>query len=577
MAFQKKKKKIQPVETNLRTKLEKFKDLERCIQDPAYFMRNYVYIQHPTKGRLPFSLFPFQEECIQSFLEYKYNVVVKSRQLGLSTVTAAYCLWMALFHRDRNILFMATKLDTAKNMISKIRVMVQELPSWMMEMLSLGEMEADSVRCLKLTNGSKITAIPTSTDAGRGEAVSFLVIDEAAHIDNLEELWAGLKPMLSTGGGCIVFSSPCGKNFFYDLYAGADTGVYKEGMIGTHCTTEGPNSFHAVSLPWTVHPERDQAWYDHEAKSMNKRSILQELMCRFEGSTNTYFDQETIDWYKSTGIPPLGTSGPKGRGTDFWIWKAPDPNKTYLISADVARGDSFDSSAFHVIDLAEGEVVAEYFGKIPPDKYGEFLVEVGLSYNTAKIIQEKNSIGIATAIKLRDLKYPNLYYEGVDSAMYQFVEEKDKLPGATTKNNNREELLSKLEEALRNRKIKINSTRFSQQLENFIWTGKRGQAINHKSDDLIMSLAVALNEWTPVDEETKALKAAQPGGLSPWHQAFLKSVRRSSLGYYSDTKQSERRDNSRTYKGIPLKPGVSRETVEQQDRFMKEYEWVWRK
>ena len=577
----------------IKNKLEKYKDLEKCIEDPCYFIKNYVYIQHPKKGRIPLKLFPFQEECIQAFLQYRKNIIVKGRQLGLSTTTSAFCLWMALFHKDKNILFMATKLETAKNMVAKIRIMLKELPKWMLEMLNLQEMEADSVRVLKLSNGSKIHAIPTAPDAGRSEAVSFLVIDEAAHIDDLEELWVGLNSVLAEGGSCAVFSSPKGKNYFYEMYNGAETGEYKDGMVGIHCETEGPNGLHAIKLPWTVHPERDEEWYKKETKPMSERAIKQELLCVFEGSDNTYFDQNTIDWCKSIISEPIGQSGPKGIGTDLWVWKAPETNKEYKIFADVSRGDAADYSAFHVVDIKDSEIVAEFFGKIPPDRYGDFLVEVGKSYNYAQIIQEKNSVGIATAIKLRDLEYPNLYFEGEDTAMAQFVEE-SKMPGATTTQKNREELLSKLEDAMRNRRIKVNSSRFVAQMENFVWTGKRGQAVGKNSDDLIMALAVGFNVWTPVDPEVAIAK--QNAGLSAWHQAFLKSVKRS--GPYepniphnpingignNNTKNNSPQPgasfpipNSRTYKGIPLKLGVSKEAVSSYDKMMREFDWVWKK
>ena len=71
------------------TKKEQVDEIMKCGQDPIYFIKKYLYIQHPLKGRLPFELYPFQEECIQGFLDYKFNIVLKSRQLGLSTTTSA--------------------------------------------------------------------------------------------------------------------------------------------------------------------------------------------------------------------------------------------------------------------------------------------------------------------------------------------------------------------------------------------------------------------------------------------------------------------------------------------------------
>ena len=160
------------------TKKEQVDEILKCGEDPIYFIKKYLYIQHPIKGRLLFDLYPFQEECIDSFLNYKFNIVLKSRQLGLSATTSAYCLWMALFRRDANILIMATKLEVGKFMIQKIRTAFKMLPAWMLNLLELSIPDSESVKYIGFNNGSKITAIPTSGDAGRGEAVTLLIIDE---------------------------------------------------------------------------------------------------------------------------------------------------------------------------------------------------------------------------------------------------------------------------------------------------------------------------------------------------------------------------------------------------------------
>ena len=160
------------------TKKEQVDEIMKCGEDPIYFIKKYLYIQHPLKGRLPFDLYPFQEECVEAFLNYKFTIALKSRQLGMSTTISAYCLWMAMFRRDANILIMATKLDVSKFMIQKIRTTFKMLPVWMLNLLDLKEPEAESVKYIKFNNGGKITAIPTSVDAGRGEAVTLLVVDE---------------------------------------------------------------------------------------------------------------------------------------------------------------------------------------------------------------------------------------------------------------------------------------------------------------------------------------------------------------------------------------------------------------
>ena len=103
----------------------------KCAQDPAYFMKKYCMIQHPIQGKIPFDLYDFQEKTINEFQEQRMNVILKARQLGISTLTAGYSLWMMTFQQDKNILVIATKQEVAKNLVTKVRVMHANLPSWL--------------------------------------------------------------------------------------------------------------------------------------------------------------------------------------------------------------------------------------------------------------------------------------------------------------------------------------------------------------------------------------------------------------------------------------------------------------
>ena len=123
----------------------------KCAQDPVHFMRKYCYIQHPQRGRIQFNLFPFQEKVLTLFRDNPYSIVLKSRQLGLSTLSAGYSLWMMLFNKDRNILCIATKQETAKNMVTKVKFMYENLPSW----LKVDAAENNKLN-LRLVNGSQI-------------------------------------------------------------------------------------------------------------------------------------------------------------------------------------------------------------------------------------------------------------------------------------------------------------------------------------------------------------------------------------------------------------------------------------
>lgn len=456
---------------NTSNKSRQVSEIIRCGKDPTYFFNNYVKIQHPTKGTIPFKTFPFQDDCVQDFIENRFTVIVKSRQLGLSTLVAAYSVWLALFQKDKNILIIATKLGVAQNFIKKVKTMVSNLPAWMV----LPQITLNNRQLIEFSHGSSIKAVPTSEDAGRSESLSLLIIDEAAFVRNFDELWTGLYPTISTGGRAIVLSTPNGVGGqYYKLFTEAESGL---------------NEFKSIRLNWDVHPERDKEWFEKETRNLSTKEIAQEYLCDFAASGETFLNDDDIKWISKIIRPPSDRGGPD---RNVWIWKQPLSEHKYIVSADVARGDGKDYSTFHVIDSSEGEVVAEYKGKIAPDKFGELLNEYGLLYNKALMCPENNSFGFATIVKLKDLNYPKMYYNKNKSVYIgDYVPPAEsELAGFTTSGKSRNQILTKLEEVIRNKQLMIYSSRFYEELKTFVWNENKAQAMKGENDDLIMSLAI---------------------------------------------------------------------------------------
>tara|TARA_R100001591_G_scaffold91591_1_gene97360 strand:+ start:1115 stop:1714 length:600 start_codon:yes stop_codon:yes gene_type:complete len=175
----------------------------KSAKDPAYFLRKYCVIQHPIKGKVPFDLYDFQEKTIDEFEGHRMNIILKARQLGISTLTAGYALWMMTFFQDKNILVIATKQDTAKNLVTKVRVMHANLPSWLKQ-----RCVEDNKLSLRYVNGSQIKAVSSGPEAARSEALSLLILDEAAFIDKIDDIWTASQATLTTGGQCIALSTP---------------------------------------------------------------------------------------------------------------------------------------------------------------------------------------------------------------------------------------------------------------------------------------------------------------------------------------------------------------------------------
>jgi len=235
-------------------------EYRRCLSDPLYFMKKYVKIQHPLRGTLTFELYPFQEDALKGLINYNYNIILKSRQMGITTLTSAYALWLMVFHSDKNILCISIKQETAKEIITRVRFANNNLPSW----LKVPCVE-DNRLSLRLKNGSQIKAVSSSGDAGRSSALSLLIIDEAAFIDNIEEIWLSAQPTLSTGGRAILLSTPNGVgNFFHKTWVGAES---------------KQNEFNTIKLPWHLHPERDQAWREKQTELSGVKGSAQECDC----------------------------------------------------------------------------------------------------------------------------------------------------------------------------------------------------------------------------------------------------------------------------------------------------------
>jgi len=455
----------------------------KCAASPAHFMKKYCYIQHPTRGRIQFNLYPFQEKVLNLWRDNPYDIILKSRQLGISTLVAGYSLWMMLFQKDKNVLCIATKQETAKNMVTKVKFMFENLPSW----LKIPADENNKLT-LRLSNGSQVKAVSAAGDAGRSEAVSLLIIDEAAFIDGVEEIWASSQQTLATGGGAIVLSTPYGTgNWFHKTWVKAEAGI----------TEEGVPSFLPIKLPWYVHPERDEKWRKNQDSLLgDPRLAAQECDCDFNTSGDTVFYNEQLEFISTTTIKdPL-----ERRGVDrnLWIWEPADYTRSYMVVADVARGDGKDSSACHIIDIDTNTQVAEYKGQLSPREFGYFLCGLATEYNNAMLVVENANIGWSTIEAIQEREYKNLYYSTKSESLTaeNYLDKSDDpskmVPGFTMSLKTRPLVVNKFREYVGDKSVTIQSKRLLEEMKVFMWKNGRAEAQSGYNDDLVMSMATAM-------------------------------------------------------------------------------------
>ena len=519
------------------TKEKIVKEVVKSGKKPVYFINTYCKIPHPGKGLIPFKTFDFQADLVDDLALHRFIVVLKARQLGISTITAAYVAWLVLFHRDKNVLIVATKLQTAANLVKKVKTILKNLPPW----LKIADFNVDNKNSIELTNGSQVKASSTSGDAGRSEALSLLVIDEAAHIDGLDELWTGLYPTISTGGRCIAISTPNGVgDWFHETYVGAES---------------GENEFLPVILPWDVHPDRDEEWFKTETKNMSRRQIAQEYECNFNTSGDTVIHPDDIMRIKEN----LAEAKYKvGFDRNTWIWEEAQEGHSYLLVADVARGDGADSSTFHVFKLQTMEIVAEYKGKPTSDLFAEILYTTGLEYKEAMLVVENNNVGFHVLEKLLEKGYKNVYHSKKGS--HEYVEQHAALgdssviPGFTTSLKTRPLIIAKFEEFIRNKVLTIYSKRLANELDTFIWKNGRPEAQRGYNDDLVMAAAIGC--WvrdTAIVENQRDVE---------YKKAFLNSI-------------TTTRTNLDTRAPGQYKASL-RESFEEQQKLRKQFSWIFK-
>ena len=452
-------------------------ELGKCANDPIHFFKKYCYISHPQRGKILFNLYPFQEKALKLIGDNPYSIILKSRQLGISTLSAGYALWLMLFHENKTVMALATTQATARNLVQKVQFMYENLPSWMKV-----EAVENNRLSLKLKNSSRILAKSSSPDAARSEAVSLLIIDEAAFVENVAETWASAQQTLATGGGAIVLSTPNGTgNWFHQMWAKAET---------------RQNDFLPIKLPWHLHPERDQSWRDKQDLLLgDPRLAAQECDCDFSTSGNTVFYGEYLDFLTQTTVKePVER---RGADSNLWVWEYPDYTKDYIIVADVARGDGRDFSTAHVMDVETNTQIAEYKGQLDTKAFGNFLVGLGTEYNQALLVIENASVGWATIQQVLDRSYPNVYYTprgdaGADSYFDPYIDSSKMTAGFTMSTKTRPIVVQKFVEYVSDRSVTIQSKRLVEEMKVFIWKNGKAEAQPGYNDDLVMAFGMGM-------------------------------------------------------------------------------------
>lgn len=483
------------------THQQKLNELKKCKKDPIYFLCNYIKVVHPIRGLVPFELYPFQKKIIRNIQGNRFNVLRKFRQAGCTTIASAYSLWVTTFQTYQTVVILSKGDTESTEVLDRIKIMYTELPSWMKRTIT-----TENMHVMKFNNGSIIKSRPSGKQSGRSLSGSLLIIDEAAFIDHIDTIWAAVYPVLSTGGKAFVLSTVNGMgNWFYTLYNDA---------------RKKKNAFNAIDIKWKEHPEyfripgyedlyhdmalREPAveideWEQITRSNISHKKWLQEYECEFLGTGDTFLEGSLLTFLNKDINEEYYT-----KYRDYMrIWKDPIPYHDYVLSVDVSLGRDRDYSAFQIIDVYNGEQVAEFYSnKTPINEFANIIRQEGNLYNLASVIIERNNIG------------NNLIFHLFDTYEYENMWVDDKMDmGFQVTAKNRDQILAKLEEAVRTNTIKINSKRTISELNTFIISDSgKYQADIGQHDDLVMSLALGVHGMEDLLESSPAGYHRQSSG-----------------------------------------------------------------
>lgn len=383
---------------------EQVQEYIKCSQDPNYFVKKYVKIVHPDSGLIPFEMYDYQEDLIQTLHNNRFVIGKLPRQTGKTTTVGSYLLHYLLFNQNVQIAILANKQSTAIEILSRIKMAYEYLPKWLQQ----GVIEWNK-GSIVLENGSRVLASATSSSAIRGYSFNCILLDEFAHIPTqiAEEFFTSVYPTITSGQSTKMFiiSTPNGLNMFYYYWKGAMN--KQNGYV--------PFEVHWSQVPkYPGGPLRDEKWKQDMILKTSEKQFEQEFECDFLGSSNTLISPaklHTLVYSK----PLLRTKD----GMNIYqepIRKDPENEKSmdhlYFITADVAEGQGKDYTAMAVIDITQFpyRVVATYRNNtVSPLLFASVLKTVAKKYNNAYVLVEVNSIGHEVSNILHtDLEYENI-------------------------------------------------------------------------------------------------------------------------------------------------------------------------
>ena len=438
------------------------KEYARCMNDPIHFAEKYCKVISLDSGLVPFKLYPYQKKMFEAFNEHRFNIVLACRQSGKSISACAYLLWFALFNSEKTIAVLANKGATAREMLSRVTLMLENIPFFLQpgcKALNKGSIE--------FSNNSRIIAAATSGSSIRGLSVNLLYLDEFAFVERANEFYTSTYPVVSSGKDTkiIVTSTANGiGNTFYKIWEGASQGI---------------NEFYPFRVDWWDVPGRDEKWKEQTVANTSQLQFDQEFGNTFFGTGDTLIGAETLMGLRAKKPTEILEGG------NLLVYQKPEKKHDYIMTVDVSKGRGQDYSTFNLIDISVRpftQVAVYRNNTISPLLFPNIIYKYANLYNQAYVVVESNDQGSVVCNGLyHDLEYENVHVESTVKANAIGIEinRKTKRLGC-----------SAIKDILENNKLKIVDENTILEISTFVARGQSYQASDGNHDDLMMNLVM---------------------------------------------------------------------------------------
>jgi hypothetical protein len=432
----------------------------KCMKDPIYFAEKYIKVISLDDGLVEFKPYDYQERMFNHFNDNRFSIVLACRQSGKSISTVIYILWYAVFHPEKTIAILANKGATAREMLSRVTLALENLPFFLQpgcKALNKGN--------ITFANNTKIIAAATSGSSIRGLSVNLLFLDEFAFVENAAEFYTSTYPVVSAGKETkvIITSTANGVgNVFHRIYEGA---------------IQNRNEFKAFRVDWWDVPGRDEKWKKQTIANTSEIQFEQEFGNNFHGRSNTLISSDII----------LGliAEEPQEFKNNISYYEKPEEGHTYVMAVDVSKGRGQDYSTFSVIKVEKDkfkQVCTFRDNMISPMIFPDIIVRVAKLYNEAIVLIENNDVGQVVC----NTVYYDYEYENT------FVQSTIKAGGIGVTMSKRVKRIgcSNMKDLIEQRKLDIVDSETISEISTFESKGTSYQASGGNHDDLIMNIVL---------------------------------------------------------------------------------------